>query len=181
MNTEFMTIKTQRLVLRKIVASDLDHIFEGLSHPEVIKYYGISFATKESAKEQMKWFSDHEKNETGIWWAVCSNDNGEFFGAGGLNDINKEHRKAEIGFWLLPEYWNKGFMTEAMPEIINYGFEKLDLHRIEGFVESENTNCKKVLDKLSFTYEGTMRDAELKNGKYISIDIYAKLNTPSDL
>lgn len=66
-------------------------------------------------------------------------------------------------------------MKEAMPLICNYGFENLELNRIEGFVESENTNCKNAMAKLDFQYEGTMKDCEIKNDKFISLDIYAKV------
>jgi ribosomal-protein-alanine N-acetyltransferase len=66
-------------------------------------------------------------------------------------------------------------MKEAMPIICNYGFNNLGLHRIEGLVETDNLNCKKAMKKLDFKYEGTMRDCEMKNGKFISLDIYAKL------
>lgn len=62
-----------------------------------------------------------------------------------------------------------------MPLICNYGFENLELNRIEGFVESENTNCKNAMAKLDFQYEGTMKDCEIKNDKFISLDIYAKV------
>ncbi|MBW1298399.1 GNAT family N-acetyltransferase, partial [Aquimarina litoralis] len=84
-------------------------------------------------------------------------------------------QKAEIGLWLLPEYWGKGIMKEAMPLICNYAFHDLGLHRIEGFVDSENENCKRAMAKLDFNHEGTMKDCEIKDGKYISIDIYAQL------
>lgn len=67
-------------------------------------------------------------------------------------------------------------MTEAIPVICDYGFEQLKLHRIEGFVETENQNSKQTLEKLGFRYEGTMKDCEIKNEKYINIDIYAILN-----
>jgi ribosomal-protein-alanine N-acetyltransferase len=172
----FPVLKSHRLLLRKIEASDLKNIYEGLSNPDVIKYYGISFNSLESAKEQMKWFSDLEKKETGIWWAICSVKNQNFLGAGGLNNIQHPHKKAEIGFWLLPEFWGNGLMTEALPLICDYGFNKLGLHRIEGFVEPENQNCKKALSKLNFRHEGTMKDCEIKNGRFISLDIYAALN-----
>ena len=83
----------------------------------------------------------------------------------------------EIGFWLLPEYWGKGIMTEGLPLIYNYGFNHLGLHRIERSVETENTICKKAIAKLKFSYEGTMKDCEIKNGKFISLDIYAKFKS----
>ena len=91
--------------------------------------------------------------------------------------ISKQHKKSEIGFWLLPQFWGKGLMQEAFPLICNYGFEKLGLNRIEGFVESENINCKKAVEKLNFKLEGIMRDCEIKDGKPLSIAIYSKLKT----
>lgn len=175
MNSNFPILKTERLLLRQFADSDLENVFNGLSHPDIIKYYGVSYQTLEATKAQMEFFADLEKNETGIWWAVCSPDNQLFYGAGGLNSLSKEHKKAEIGFWLLPGYWGKGFMTEAMPLICNYGFDTLGIHRIEGIVETENLLCKKAMEKLRFQHEGTMRECEIKNGKFISLDIYAKL------
>lgn len=61
--------------------------------------------------------------------------------------------------------------------IYNYGFDELGLHRIEGFVETENKNCKNAMAKLDFQHEGTMKDCEIKNGQFISLDIYVKLKT----
>ena len=177
MNKGTIKLETARIYLRKIVDSDIENVFKGLSHPEIIKYYGINFDSLEATKEQMNWFSDLEKNSTGIWWAVCSKIDDTFLGAGGLNDWSKEHKKAEIGFWLLPENWGKGIMTETMPLIFNYAFNNIGLHRIEGFVETENFNCKKALAKLNFKLEGTMQDCEIKNGAFISLEIYSKLNT----
>jgi len=177
MTNKFPILETERVILRQIIDSDIENVFEGLSHPDIIKYYGISFDSLEATKEQMTWFADLEKNKTGIWWAICAKDDGKFIGAGGLNDLSLENKKAEIGFWLLPEYWGKGIMTETIPLIINYAFNNIGLHRIEGFVEPENSNCKNALAKLSFILEGTMQDCEIKNGKFISLDVYAKLNT----
>ena len=168
MNVQFPTIISDRLLLREIIDTDLDHIFNGLSNPRVIKHYGVSYRTKEETKAQMDWFSDKKQ----LWWAICSREGGTFFGAGGLNDINTEQRKAEIGLWLLPKYWGQGIMNEAMPLITKHAFDELKLNRIEGFVESENLNCKKALSKLDFRLEKTISDQEIKNGKPISIDVY---------
>lgn len=167
MTAYFPTIKTERLLLRQFIATDLENVFKGLSHANIIKYYGVSYQTLEATKEQMTFFADIETNGTGIWWAICSLDNEIFYGAGGLNNLSKEHKKAEIGFWLLIDFWGKGIMTEALPIICNYGFNNLGLHRIEGFVETENSNCKKAISKLDFSHEGTMKDCEIKNGRYI--------------
>lgn len=172
----FPEFSTSRVLLRKILSSDQQKIFEGLSHPEVVRYYGISFSTFEQASEQMMWFENLVKTGTGIWWAICSRDAQVFYGACGFNHLVQEHRKAEIGFWLLPPFWGKGIMIEALPLIIKYAFTQLKLHRIEGFVESNNLSSKQLLGRLHFRHEATLRECEIKNGQYISLDIYAKLH-----
>ena len=167
------TLKTDRIVLREITGSDLEHIFNGLSHPEVIRYYGIRYDSLEATQEQMRWFAEDKQ----CWWAICSPDKQTFYGAGGLNDVDLNEKKAEIGLWLLPEFWGQGIMTEALPLITNYGFQKLQLNRIEGFVETENTNCKKAMAKLDFKKKRTLKDAEFKDGKLISLEVFVKMNT----
>lgn len=166
-----LELKTEKILLRDIEGSDIDTIFRGLSNPDVIKHYGVSFDSLEETKEQMKWFADKKQK----WFAICSVDNNVFYGAGGLNDISKKHKKAEIGLWLLPEYWGKGIMKKVVPLICDYGFDKLELHRIEGFVDSENKNCKRAMSALDFELEGTMRDCEIKNNKFVSIEIYSTI------
>lgn len=175
MEPSFPLLNSPRLRLRQIEPTDIGNVYQGLSNPEVIKYYGVNFDSLEATEEQMVWFRDLEQNGTGIWWAICSPDNRAFYGAGGFNNLSKQHRKAEIGFWLLPEFWGQGFMQEAFPLICDFGFMHLQLNRIEGFVDSDNQNCKRVVEKLGFKLEGTMRECEFKKGKYLNINIYSKL------
>lgn len=176
MKTQFPIIRSARLLLRQFTEHDLENVFRGLSHPDIIRYYGVQYNSLEATREQMKFFADLELNETGIWWAICSADNHRFYGAIGLNNLSKTHKKAEIGFWLMPECWGKGMLLEAMPLICEHAFDTMGLHRLEGFVETENMNCQKVMAKLNFRLEGTMQDCEIKDGRYISLHIYAKLN-----
>ena len=167
----FPQLQTQRFQLRQFSEEDLHNVFAGLSNPEVIKYYGVKYATLEATKEQMQWFSNLEKTGKGIWWAICDMEKSTFYGACGFNDLDKEKRKAEIGFWLLPEFWGMGIIQECLPEILKYAFEELKLNRIEAFVETENLNSKKVLEKLNFQLEKTMKNCEIKDGKLISLDL----------
>lgn len=168
-------LKSSRFLIRPIEDDDLLEVHKGLSHPEVIKYYGVSFDSLEATKEQMEFYRNLVKNETGMFWAICSQDNKIFYGVGGFNNFSKEHKKAEVGFWLHPEFLGQGIMNEAMPVICNYAFNELNLHRIEGYIESNNKACIKAIEKLGFGHEGTLKDCEIKNGEFISLAIYAKL------
>jgi ribosomal-protein-alanine N-acetyltransferase len=175
MNKDFPVFKTSRLLLRQITEGDLENIFRGLSDPEVIKYYGVSFDTLNETKKQIEWFAELEKDETGIWWAICSPDNLMFYGAVGLYYLNSEYKKAEIGFWLIPEYWRRGIISESILLVIEYGFEIMHLNKIEAEVETENIFSKRVMQKLNFVHELTKKDCEIKNGKYISLDVYTRV------
>lgn len=168
------TLETKRLFLRTFESNDLGNVFQGLSDPEVIKYYGVSFDSLEATKAQMEWFENLEKTGAGLWRAITLKDD-VFVGAIGLNNLSQEHRKAELGFWLLPKFWGNGYISEAFLEVMNDAFSRLNLHRIEAFVETGNMNSKKVLEKFQFKFEGTMKDCEIKNGDFIGISIYAKL------
>ncbi len=170
-----MTLQTALIYLRPIASTDLQNVFEGLSHPEVVRHYGVHFETIEETQEQMQWFQKLEENATGKWWAICSQENDQFLGAAGLNDIQIEHRKGEVGMWLLPRFWGQGILSQVMPLVLNYGFNKLNLHRIEGLVERDNVKCIKAIEKFGFQLEGEMRDYEIKDGEFINVRIYAKL------
>ena len=176
MTNPLTLINTERLLLREINEGDLKNVFLGLSNDEVTKYYAVSFKSPEETKTQMEWYKNLRREKTGIWWAICSKENQTFYGAIGYNDLDAEHQKAEIGFWILPKFWRQGFIKEALLPIIRYGFEKLKLHRIEAYVESENENSARALKSLSFNYEGCLRDCELKDGRFISLDVYAIIN-----
>ncbi len=164
-------------ILKEIEAHDITKIHAGLSDPEITKYYDVHFATLEATKEQMDWYKSLKLEGTGIWWGIYDKKTKEFCGAGGFNGLDRTHKKAEIGLWLLKEFWGKGILTKVMPLLFEYGFTKLGLNRIEGFVVSENTKCKKALEKINFTYEGTMRECEIKNGEKINVDFYSILKS----
>ena len=173
MSKEFPVFKTGRLLLRQFKEPDLKNVFLGLSNLDVIRYYGVHFKTLEETIKQIEWFAELEKEETGIWWAVCSSDNSIFYGAVGLYFLNNELKKAELGFWLMPEFWGQGIITESALLAIEYGFKKMHLKRIEAEVETENRMSKRVMEKLQFVHTDTKTDCEIKNGHYISLEVYA--------
>lgn len=164
---------TKRYQLKEVASSDIVNIHKGLSNPEITKYYAVHFPTLEATKEQMAWYENLKKEGTGIWFCILDKTNHAFCGAGGYNSLDRENQKAEIGLWLLKEYWGKGILTEVMPKLFDYGFTELGLNRIEGFVDHENSKCKRALEKINFSFEGTMRESEIKNGEKLNVDIYS--------
>ncbi|PTX42821.1 ribosomal-protein-alanine N-acetyltransferase [Christiangramia gaetbulicola] len=176
---KFPHFETDRLILNEIQTGDQENIFRGLSHPEVIRYYGVQYSSFEETQEQMDWYTNLKNSNSGLWWAIRLKESNEFCGAIGINDYHPEYHKAEIGFWLLPEYWGKGIIAEAANTIIPFLFDHKGLHRIEAYVEAGNHNSARLLKKLCFELEGRMVDCEVKDGKYISVDIFAKIDNPN--
>ncbi len=170
-------MKAKNYYLKEIQDSDIEYIHKGLSDPDITKYYAVHFDTLEETKLQMEWYKNLKKDGTGLWWGIYGNEDHEFYGAGGFNALEKEHQKAEIGLWLLKKHWGKGILKEVMPILFNRGFNELGLNRIEGYVDHENEKCKRGLEKINFTFEGTMREFEIKNGEKISVDIYSILKS----
>ena|SRR6218665_2010980 len=172
----FPILYTQRLLLREIEPADIDKVFEGLSHPDVIQYYGVSYKSLEATKAQMQWYADMIEKDTGRCWAICPADNSNFYGVITLPFWEKEHRRAELGYWLLPAFWKQGIITEAARRVIEYAFTEMNLHRIKAESEDDNAGSIATLKKLGFVYEGTQRECEIKNGRFINLQIFALLN-----
>jgi ribosomal-protein-alanine N-acetyltransferase len=169
-----VTLYTNRYLLRQFCADDLPFVFEGLSHPDVIHYYGVNYSTLEETKNQLTWFREIQENETGMWWAICDKATLSLLGAIGFNDLNKLDQKAEIGFWLLPEYWGLGIIREASFAVFDYAFKVLNIAKFIALVETENNNSRKLLKKLDFIYQETLWNCEIKNDNPISLEIYEK-------
>lgn len=173
-------MQTERFNLRPIVQEDIHFVHKGLSDPEITAYYGVHFDTLEETQGQMDWYAALVADGKGKWWAVVDKANGDTVGAGGYNDRDTTHKKAEIGFWLLKEYWGQGIMKEVMPALFQLGFDELELNRIEGFVVGGNDKCKRALAKTKFVHEGTLRQSEMHRGEIVDVDVFALLKSDFD-
>lgn len=172
----FPELVTERFLLKEILPEDQPFIFEGLSHPQVIPYYGVQYKTLEETSAQMQFYSQLQKEGTGMWWKITDAWTFEKVGAIGFNNYNAQHHKCEIGYWLLPQHWGRGIVSEVLHRVVTYLFEEKKVHRIEALVEDENETSCRVALKAGFTFEGTLRDYEWKAGRYISLRMYSLLS-----
>lgn len=169
------TIETTRFLLTPVLLSDQDIIFAGLSDPQVIQYYGVSYTGFAETSAQMEFYARHQKNDTGEFWMVSDKKSGERLGVFGAYNFSSDHRKLEIGYWLLPRFWRKGVAREVFPAFLKKIQEIFPVHRIEAWVETGNEASIHLLESAEFKREGLLMDAEIKNGNYISLIIYALL------
>ncbi|MCU0423278.1 MAG: GNAT family N-acetyltransferase [Bacteroidia bacterium] len=165
-------LKTNRLTLRPVKASDQQQVFEGFSHPEVNKYFGITYSTFDDTAEQMNWYAKNAEEGTGYSWVV-TNDAGDFMGVFSIYYIHPIHKRAEVGYWLMPDYWNQGIASEALQTLLIHAKTNLKLHRVAAEVEPENKTSIELLKKNGFERDGILRDMEFKHGKYIHLEIWS--------
>lgn len=173
----FPQLETTRLLLTHFLPEDQEFVFEALSHPEVIQHYGVNYTTLEATRVQMEWFSKLFTERTGIWWKIVDKASNRPVGGIGMNNYQAHHHKTEIGYWLLPDNWGKGIISEALRVMLDYLFREWMIHRVEAVVEEGNAKSARVLEKAGFIYEGTMRDCEVKNGSYISLQMFSLLTS----
>jgi ribosomal-protein-alanine N-acetyltransferase len=97
-------------------------------------------------------------------------------GTVGFNNFTKRHR-ANIGYDLQVDFWNRGFITEALEAVIEYGFYELNINRIEAEVMPGNVASEKVLSKIGFKNEGLLRQWMYWNDKHYDINMFSMLQS----
>ena len=160
----FPELSTERLNLRKIKPEDAESIYLLLSDPEVIKHDTFElFTSVEQAENLISWFNDKFEENRSIFWGICLKDNPEIIGLCKC-EIEIPKVRADIGYDLRRDFWNKGIMTEALREVISFVFDDLYINRIEAAVSTENLASVKVLEKIGFVKEGVLRQRSYLNG-----------------
>jgi ribosomal-protein-alanine N-acetyltransferase len=153
-------LETNRLILRRLLPSDLDSLFALYSDPEVRRYFPEGTLTREETKEELEWFlnghPDHP--ELGLW-ATIHKETNQFIGRCGLLPWTIEGRpEVEVAYMLAKEYWRQGLGAEAAQGILEYGFEQLNLSRLICLVDRENQASIKVATKIGMTFEKEGQD-----------------------
>ena len=144
------SLNTSRFILNAVTEKHLPKIYEGLSNEKVTQYYAVHFNSLEATKEQMQWYYNLSENNTGIWWAITNNTDHTFLGAIGLNELDNTKKEIEIGFWLLPQFWKQGIISECLPFAIDYAFANFEIEAVIAYAETENKDSAKVLEKNHF-------------------------------
>lgn len=87
-------------------------------------------------------------------------------------EVNGEHRRGDMAYWLSPEHWGQGYTTEAAQRIVRFGFESLGLGRIYAQCVCTNIASARVMEKAGLRYEALLRESTLKDGTYVDVAVY---------
>lgn len=175
---KFELLETERVQLRKMGIEEYQYIFNQCSDAaikELLNYQSDDELEIEKEKTKKgRW----THNKTFLYFQLIDKLSGNIIGWCGYHTWYVEHSRAEIGYALTnDDYKNKGLMSEALSPIIAYGFEQMNLHRIEAFVGPSNTASQKLVQKMGFQKEGLLREHYFKKGVAEDSIVYSLLKT----
>lgn len=172
------TIETNRLILRPFTIDDAPDVQRLAGDWDVASTTrNIPYPYEEGIAEQ--WIQTHqERFEKGelVNFAIVHREQGFLIGAIGLF-LNKEHESGELGFWIGKPYWNNGYCTEAARAVLRYGFEVLRLNKIHATHIRRNPAAGCVMQKVSMSHEGSLRQHGKRWGKFENLEAYGILKS----
>ncbi|GAB2540588.1 GNAT family N-acetyltransferase [Gracilibacillus alcaliphilus] len=172
----FPSLATERLLLRKITMDDLNDIYYYGSNANVAKYVSWpKHETHTDSKEFIEMTLYQYENNLISPWGIEHREDQKLIGTIGFVSWNPDHQIAEIGYALSEDYWNKGLITEAAKRILTFGFEEMNLVRIQAKCIAANIGSARVMEKAGMTFEGVMRKALFHNDQHWDIKLYAIL------
>jgi len=158
--SRFPEIRTKRLTLRQPSMKDVEWYFEYFSRPELVWGGGEPGpkSIRAAREELKKYLVDLYRKRQGFRWIITLKGDGQPIGTLGFYKwAPSASYQAEMGYDLAREHWGKGIMTEAMNAVIDFGFEKMELNRIEVFIMPRNKRSIKLIKNLGFKREGLLR------------------------
>ncbi len=165
---------TERLILRRILPKDYEDMYEYSSNEKTVEYLAWEYhRTIAFTKNYTKYLQKQYKDGLYYDWAVTLKENGKMIGTCGFTSITPEHQRAEIGYVISPAYWGNGIALEAANAVIRFGFEQMDLNRIEAKFMVGNCASERVMQKLGMQREGVFRDYMFVKGSFRDICFYS--------
>ena len=171
---DFPTLDLGEYVLRCIEPEDASAYDAYRSDPVVTRYTSIDVAL-EPAADVIPLLAEAFVEKRQIRWAISPKDTGIMIGDCGFFEINPQHARAEVGYVIARERWGRGIGTMALRAMVGWGFDALNLHRIEAIIHPDNVGSRRVAEKAGFQREGTMRERTLMRGAYQDMVLYALL------
>jgi RimJ/RimL family protein N-acetyltransferase len=160
-------VRGERVWLRPLERDDLDVSLRAVNDREISDLVGFPGPIGKSMSE--KWFDDEvlkKHGERAYFFAICELGSAELIGQCGFNDVQPGVR-ADVGIFLLPDYVGRGYGTDAMNALVDFGFGELGLERIGLHVSPGNERAIRSYEKSGFSHEGRLRSFRRRRGELV--------------
>ena len=169
-----MELETPRLRLRPWRPGDQEGLVREADDPRVSQFLRDRFPSPYRREDADSWIAHVAGQETPQDFAIVVGD--QPIGGIGIEPFSDVFAVGgELGYWLGVRWWGKGYATEAVAAIANYGLGALGLLRLQAMVYGPNVASARVLEKTGFTHEGTLRRAACKRGVVHDVRMYARV------
>lgn len=157
-----IVVETERLILREILPTDVDGLFNLDSDPEVHRYLGNKIVKDKDQIVDLINFIRQQYIDNRIGrWAIIDKENNDFMGWSGLKFVteitNNHNNYFDLGYRLIKKYWGKGIATEAALASLEYAFNKLNTDEVFAMADCENSASNKILKKVGFHFIETFK------------------------
>ncbi len=165
-----------RVRLRRMDEADVPALFAVYSDEEATRYLARPRMTERAhAEEMLARIQAGYADGTSLQLAIERNADGAFLGVCLLFNFNPRGARAEIGYILGRQHWRRGYLSEALPALIDHAFGAMGLNRLEADIDPRNTASARVLERLGFRREGLLRERWIVNGESSDSAIYGLL------
>lgn len=163
--------ETERLILREILPTDVDGLFELDADPEVHRYLGNKPVTDKNQIVDVIKFIRQQYIDNGIGrWAIIDKKTNEFIGWTGLKfvtEITNNHKNYyDLGYRLIKKYWGQGIATETAFASLEFAFDKLNADEVYAMADCENDGSNKILKKVGLNFIETFDLDGIKHNWY---------------
>jgi ribosomal-protein-alanine N-acetyltransferase len=170
------TLQTERLFLRPLAPGDAEALFAILSDDEAMRFWDWpAFRDYATVAEIVAGQISDMADGRALYWAVAPTPDGQAIGACDLSEIDRRQARAEVGFLFHRAWWGNGYAVEAMAAVTNHAFETLGLARLWARLHAGNDASRRLLERLGFSYEGTLKGHVLREGVRRDCLLYGRL------
>ena len=167
------TLPTARLRLRPFDDEDANDVFEMHSNAHVLRYWDAPpWRERDRAERFITACRQMAEAGSGARLAVERSPDGTFLGWCSLSRWNPDYRSASLGYCFDDAAWGHGYATEAARAVLQWAFDALDLNRVQAETDTRNLSSARVLEKLGFVREGTLREDCVVNGEVSDSWVY---------
>jgi RimJ/RimL family protein N-acetyltransferase len=157
-------LEGEKVRLRPMQERDLSHFVQWLQDPEVRRWLA-AIAEPPTLEDEFEWYEGLRSNPDNVLWAIETVD-GRLVGTVELR-LTPAHRRAELGIAIMDKTaWSQGLGTDTVRLVVDYGFDELELNRIDLTTDEENVRGRRCYEKCGFVEEGLLREHRLIDGKF---------------
>lgn len=155
----------KKVELRAIQKADLPKFVEWINDTKVNKF--LLHYRPMTLEEELLWYDKKIVEKNDVYFSIVAKKEKKLIGSTNLHKIDTKNRCAEIGMMIGDKYyWGKGYGTDALTLLVDYGFNTLNLNRIELTYIEFNERAKNCYTNVGFKEEGIKRKAQFIDGKY---------------